>query len=246
MALLREIRANYDRFGRRIVSDWRDETTAAGAALPDRRNGMTKALIALALMGPASLPAAAQELPRFAFNLGGGFTTPQQEAGDRLDRGWNVDLGAGFRAHPNFALLVDFTYNEFGINRATLDALGFPNGNVRLWSVTLDPVVHLNPRGPMDLYLIGGGGLYQWTQEFTRPATAFFTGFDPFFGFYTTAIPVEEVLSSYTVNKPGWNGGAGLSFGTRSKFYAEARYHRVIFGNDRYVDTVPVTFGIRW
>jgi hypothetical protein len=48
--------------------------------------------------------------------------------------------------------------------------------------------------------------------------------------------------------KPGWNGGAGLSLGTRSsaKFYAEARYHRMIFGNHRYVDTVPVTFGIRW
>ena len=210
---------------------------------------MTKSLIALALGAFTGTAALAQELPRFAFNVGAGFTEPTEQAGNRLDRGWNIDVGAGYNFHPNFGMIVDLNYNRFGINSATLNTLGFPDGSVRLWSATLNPVVHLNPRGPVDTYLIGGGGLYQWNQEFTRPATAFFSGFDPYLGiFYTQAVPVDEVLSSYTVNKPGWNGGAGLSFGTRwnAKVYAEARFHRMIFGNDRYVDTIPVTFGIRW
>jgi hypothetical protein len=69
--------------------------------------------------------------------------------GRHLDTGWNVD-----------------------INSATLNSLGFPDGRVRFWSVTLDHIVHLNPKGPVDFYLFGGGGLYHRTQEFTQPTVA--------------------------------------------------------------------------
>jgi hypothetical protein len=50
------------------------------------------------------------------------------------------------------------------------------------------------------------------------------------------------------VNKPGVNGGIGLSFGgyKRAKFYAEARYHRMFLGGDRHTDILPVTFGVRF
>lgn len=210
---------------------------------------MKRASIVLSLALSLGGAAFAQEFPRFAFNLGAGFTSPTATAGDRLDQGWNAEAGAGVNLHPNLGLKVDFRYNSFGINSGTLNALGFPGGDGRLWSLTLDPVVHLNPRGPVDLYLTGGGGLYHWNQQFTRPATATFTGFDPYLGiFYPTAVPVTQVISSYSVYKPGWDGGAGLAFGTRwnAQVYAEARFSRMVFGNDRYVDTVPVSFGIRW
>jgi hypothetical protein len=75
------------------------------------------------------------------------------------------------------------------------------------------------------------------------------TGFNPFFGFYETAVPTTEVLSSYSVNKPGVDIGAGVGLGGfhGAKLFAEARYHRIFMGNsDRHVDYVPVTFGIRW
>ena len=42
-----------------------------------------------------------------------------------------------------------------GINSATLNNLGFPCGDVRVLSATLDPIVHLNPNGYVDLYVIG-------------------------------------------------------------------------------------------
>jgi hypothetical protein len=72
--------------------------------------------------------------------------------------------------------------------------------------------------------------------------------FDPFFGFYNAAVPVQNVLASYSVYKPGVNGGMGFSFGTRKnvKFYAEARYHRMILSEHSHTDIVPVTFGVRF
>jgi len=190
----------------------------------------------------------AQETPRVAFNLGGGFTQGVGGSGRRLNTGWDLDGGIGFNFNPYIGLMGQFNFNQLDINRAELDALGFPGGDVSMWSVTLDPVVHTNPRGPVDVYFIGGGGLYHRRQEFTQPTTQFFTGFDPYFGFYPIAVPATQVLTSYSVNKPGVNGGMGISFGTKwhAKFYAEARYHRMFLGNDRHADILPVTFGIRW
>jgi len=200
--------------------------------------------IGLLLIGAVS----AQETPPFAFNIGGGFTQGVGGTGRRLDPGWNFDAGAGFNLHPYFGIMAQLNFNQMDVNSGTLNAIGVPGGNVRQWSLTLDPVIHTNPRGPVDFYLIGGGGLYQRTQEFTRPTTAVLTGFDPYFGFYRFGVPADQVISSYTVNKPGVNGGAGLSFGTKwhVKFYAEARYHRMFLGNDRHSDLLPVTFGLRW
>jgi hypothetical protein len=210
------------------------------------RNTLQKFALVILASGVAL---AQDELPKFTFNLGAGFTTPTAAAGDRLDRGWNIAGAAGYNFHPNFALTVDMGYNSFGINQSTLGSLGFPDGNVHMWSATLNPVVHTMPRGPVDLYFTGGAGFYQWRQQFTRPDTSTFTAFDPYFGiFYPVAVPVDVVLSQYTLNKPGFNGGAGLSFGTRwnAKFYAEARFHRMLLGANRYLDTIPVTFGFRW
>jgi len=189
-----------------------------------------------------------QEVQRFTANFGGGFTEPVGGTGRRLDTGWNIDGGVGLNFNAWVGALVQAHLDDNSINGRTLTALGFPNGTVRLSSFTLDPVVHLNPHGKVDFYLIGGGGLYHRTQEFTQPSVAGFVGFDPFFGFYQGAVPVNQVIASYTVNKPGWNGGAGFSFGAfrSAKFYAEARYHHMFLGNDRHYDVVPVTFGIRF
>ena len=52
----------------------------------------------------------------------------------------------------------------------------------------------------------------------------------------------------YSVNKPGWNAGMGVAFGTKwhGKLFAEARYVHVFLNNDERADYVPVTFGFRW
>jgi len=190
----------------------------------------------------------AQEVPRFSFDFGGGFTQPVGNTSRHLDTGWNIQGGAGFNFSQFVGVKVQADYNHLGINSATLNSVGFPGGNVNVFSATLDPIVHLTPRGHFDIYLIGGGGFYHRTQEFTAPSVAAFTAFDPFFGFYTAAVPTTQVLSSYSVNKPGVNGGMGIALGTKwhGKFFAEARYHRIFMGNNQHTDYVPVTFGFRW
>ncbi len=190
----------------------------------------------------------AQEVQRFSFDVGAGFTNPAGPTGRELDSGWNIRGGAGFNFSSYLGAMVQLDYNAFGINGTTLNNLGFPGGDLHVFSATLNPIVHLNPRGRLNPYIIGGGGIYHRYQEFTQPAVAAFTGFDPFFGFYTAAVPTTQVLASYSVNKPGFNVGAGLDVGTkwRGKFFAEARYHRIFMGNDMHTDYLPVTFGFRW
>jgi hypothetical protein len=98
------------------------------------------------------------------------------------------------------------------------------------------------------MYIIGGGGIYHRYQEFTQPSVTTVVGFDPFFGFYSAAVPARQVLASYAVNKPGVNIGAGIALGTKwhGKFYAEARYNRIFMGSERHTDYIPVSFGFRW
>ena len=190
----------------------------------------------------------AQEASRFTFDVGGGLTQPVANAGRHLDAGWNVKGGAGFNFNRYFGTMVDVGYNRFGINGTTLSNAGFPDGNLQVFSATLDPIIHLNPGHHADAYIIGGGGLYRLTQEFTQPSATTLLGFDPFFGFYNVTVPTTQILSSYTVNKPGVNLGAGFAIGTkwRGKFFAEAKYNRIFTGNNRHADYIPVSIGFRW
>jgi hypothetical protein len=210
---------------------------------------MHKFAMVTSLLGLAAGSLYAQEFSRFTFEGGAGFTTPVGNTSRQLDNpGWNVRGGAGINFSPYVGAMIQVDYNRFGVNTFTLNNLGFPDGNVGVFSATLDPIVHLNPKGHMDVYLIGGGGLYHQNYTFTQPTVSTFTAFDPFFGFYTAAVPTNLVLASNSVNKPGVNGGAGIAFGHKwhGKFFAEARYDRIFMNRDRHMDYIPVTFGFRY
>ena len=195
----------------------------------------------------ASTVGFSQEGSRFSFSGGGGFTQPVGNAGRNLDLGWNVRGGLGYKFSDYVGANLNVGYDSMGINSTTLSNLGVPGGDVHILSATVDPIVHLNPHGHVDFYLTGGGGLFHWYQQFTQPTVAVVPAFNPFFGFFNTAVPANQVLSSYSVNKPGIDIGAGLAFGAigHGKFFAEARYDH-IFMTGSHVDYIPVTFGFRW
>ena len=206
-----------------------------------------KTLVFAACIGFAALGVAgAQETSHWAFDIGGGFTTPVGDTGRNLNEGWNV--GAGFGANFNswVGALVDLDYNSFAINGSTLQAIGYPGGGVHIFSATLDPVVHLTPKRHYDMYVTGGGGLYHRYLDFTQPTAAYVSGYDPYLGFYSGVVGVNQVVASNSVNKPGFDGGVGIAFGTKwhGKFFAEARYNRICA--NYHTDFVPVTFGFRW
>jgi hypothetical protein len=206
-----------------------------------------KLLLVLACALVTLKPLSAQEHHLLIVDVGAGFTEPVGNTGTHLDTGWNIRGGVGINFSQYIGALLQLDYNSLGINSTTLSKVGFPGGNVNVFSATIDPIVHLTPRGHFDVYLIGGGGLYHRTQQFTQPGVATVVGFDPFFGFYQFGVPTTQILASYSVNKPGVNGGAGIAFGSKwgGKFFAEARYHR-IFTSDSHTDYVPVSFGFRW
>ncbi len=203
-------------------------------------------LAALALAWPC---AAQTTTPRYTFNIGGGFSEPVRDTDGRLDTGFNIVAGGGINLAPYLGVMAEFGYNHLGLSSAALNAAGVPAGATRIYSVTLDPIVHFNPHGRFDAYVIGGGGFYRRTVEFTQPTVQQITAFDPFFGFFPALIPTNIVLGSFTQNKGGLNIGGGVEVRVRgdsnAKIFAEARYH-YLFTTPVPTTILPVTFGFRW
>ncbi len=199
----------------------------------------------LGVLVSCTLPA--QEVERFTFGVGAGFTNPVGRTGTNLDVGWNVRAGAGINFSQYVGAMVDVGYDSMGVNSGVLSNLGYGGGRMSVLSATLNPVIHLVPKSKVDVYITGGGGLYHEYRDFTQPTVVTGTGFDPFFGFFPVAVPGQVVVSSYSVNKPGIDAGFGVAFGSKwhGKFFAEARYNR-IFAGTYHTDFVPVTFGFRW
>jgi opacity protein-like surface antigen len=195
-------------------------------------------------------PSAAQNVSHFTFDAGAGFSQPVEHTDGRLDTGFNIRAGVGYNFVPRFGVVAQFGYDQFGLTSAVLSRASAPDGSARLYSVTLNPIIHFNPRGRMDPYVIGGGGYYRRTVEFTQPTLASATVFDPFFfGFYNVPVVANQVLGSFTQNKAGWNIGAGVSFRVKedshAKIFAESRY-QYIYTTPVRTSVLPVTFGLRW
>jgi hypothetical protein len=83
-------------------------------------------------------------------------------------------------------------------------------------------------------------------EHLTAPVAGFAPGIGPF-GFFNVPFVGNQVLASYSVNRPGFDFGAGVNLGSkwRAKFFAEARYNRM-FTSYGVTDYVPVTFGVRF
>jgi len=195
----------------------------------------------LGLLGLGTL--GAQELSHFSFELGGGFTQSVGNTGRYLNDGWNVQGGVGYNFSSYVGVLGELGYNSLGFNGTTVSSLGYPNGGVHIFSATIDPIVHLTPRSHFDLYAVGGGGLYHWSEQFSAAnglVTPFGTGSFP--------VLIPNAGDEYSVNKPGFNAGMGVALGTKwhGKVFAEARYVHIFMNNNMRADYIPVTFGFRW
>jgi len=167
---------------------------------------------------------------------------------NRLNTGWNFNAGGGINISNPLAIVAEFGYNSFGISDQALSQLNVPDGNTRIYSVTINPMLRIGYDHKFGGYLIGGGGCYRRTVEFTQPTTAIVPFYDPWWGFFgQAAIPADQVIGSRTVDVGGWNVGGGFTFGNAQgpKFYTEARYHWMNAGAHN-TTVLPITFGVRW
>jgi len=102
-------------------------------------------------------------------SLGVGVATPVNPLAARLDSGWALAGGAGIQ-NGSVGVMVDFLGAGMGINHAALLRQGAQHGTQKYWALTLDPIVHINERGPADFYLTGGAGIYGQLTKLRAPA----------------------------------------------------------------------------
>ncbi len=188
-----------------------------------------------------------------AIEAGGGFTVPAGNTGTWQNVGYNVNIGGGWNFNDRFGVLAEYSFNGSNIPQSTLTNIGEPNGNVHLWSLTLDPIFYYKTSGRIGGYVTGGGGFYRKLTSFTEPVFA--GDFCNFFGCFPQFENVT--LSHFSSNQGGVNIGTGVTFKPnadgKAKFYAETRYVWVDSptsgANSIGTGTVgsfPVTFGFRW
>ncbi len=196
-----------------------------------------KKLLIFALF--AVLPAAAQwrrfgqpeARPTGWFGVGA--AAPINPLATRLDTGWSLSGGGGVTS-KYIGVMLDANYTDFGINTETLRRIGAPRGSQKYWSITVDPVFHVNQRGPVDFYITGGGGIYSQVTQYRLRFDDRFSG--------------DDLLYSNSIYKPGVNGGAGFAFNVggyhnRLKIFTEARFHHMFIGRSG-VSYIPVTVGV--
>ncbi len=203
-------------------------------------------LLAVFLLSVAAR--AQSDMHRWTFNVGAGPTATIGTMHNRLNTGFNFNAGGGINVSHPLAIMAEFGYNSFGISDQALSALNVPGGNARIYSLTIDPMLRFGYDHKFGGYIIGGGGWYRRTVEFTQPTTAIVPFYDPWWGFFgQAAIPADQVIGSRTVDVGGWNIGAGFTVGIPrgAKFYTEARYHWMNAGTHN-TTVLPITFGVRW
>ena len=191
----------------------------------------------------AALPAAAQwrhfgyEPARPTGFVGIGVSAPMNPLARTVRPGWNLTGGVGVTGRY-VGVLVDVMFTDLGLNHRTLHLAGASRGNQKYWAVTVDPIFHVNQRGPVDFYLTGGGGIYSRLTRYYLPYGDVGPFSDP-----------AQLLASYTVCKPGVDGGVGFAFNvgyaTHMKIFAEARYHHM-FTRGSGSSFIPITVGVRF
>ncbi len=189
------------------------------------------------------------EQHRFTVNVGGGFTAPTGRVSNSLDAGGNVQVGAGFNFSQYLGINGTFGFQALGITGRALQAVNEPDGNGKVYTLTVDPRFTLPFRGHTSFYVLGGGGWLRRTVQFTQPTVASTFVFDPWWGYFGPAlVPANQILGSVTQDAGVWDIGGGMNFPlprTSLKLYLEARYHDGLT-NNTHTTMVPIAFGIRW
>jgi hypothetical protein len=196
------------------------------------RRLVLQTLVLITLVGLASI-AVAQNEQHWTANvvggIGGGFTPLVGGISKKLNNGWHMKAGAGYKFNSRFSTILQFSHNGLGVSRAVLNEAQVPNGNAHVWSVTADPKITFQTYHGVSPYFIGAVGYYRRVVQFTRPTLQPVIIFDPFFGFFQGFIPADKVLGTIARNGIGGGAGAGFEFGMGSrsgnaKLFTEAKY----------------------
>jgi len=184
---------------------------------------------------------------KYVFEAGVGLTLPLGDTYHYFNTGYAFQVGGGRQFNKKFAVLLQFDYDHFGINRNTLDSqaalyngtttddtgcgpgqgedgcANFVDGSNHIWSFTLNPTYTFISGDKYGAYAVLGAGYYHKVTDFTTPEQGYY---DTYYG----PIPVTEnaVFDHYTSNAFGGNLGIGLTYKfsrfADERLFIEARY----------------------
>ncbi len=217
-------------------------------------------LVSLGLFGAAALmPLQAQDYSKwdyskFAFNVGGGISTPLNPTGAYAGVSGNFVVGAGYNINKSNTIIGEFLYSGLPSNLYVLQPVKVPSSSMHLYSLTVN-YRHQFDRisgSPFGVYFVGGGGWYQRyitiDKNYTLPAAVPCLPYWNWYGYSCADGYVSETVAKKGVSAGGFNTGIGFTIrlaDSNLRFFTEARYH---YAFSEHVPTilVPVTFGIRY
>jgi hypothetical protein len=219
-------------------------------------NTSARILVSLGLFGAASLiPVQAQDYSRFAFNMGGGITTPLNPTGAYAGVSGNFVIGAGYNINKSNAVIGEFMYSGLPSNLFVLQPIQAPSSSINLYSLTVN-YRHQFDRisgSPFGVYLMGGGGWYQRhisvDKNVTLPATVPCAPYWYWYGYACSdGYVYSQTVAKKGVSAGGFNTGIGFTIrlaDSNLRFFTEARYHYA-FSEHLPTTLIPVTFGLRY
>ncbi len=180
---------------------------------------------------------------KYGFLAGAGFTLPLGDTYHYFNTSYGFQVGGGRNFNKNFSVNLQFDWDKFGINGATLGSqqnlynyyctallaaegecpIAGLDGSNHIWSFSLDPTYNYYQGDKVGAYGVVGVGFYHKVTTFTVPTVG---EIETFYG------PVEyeanATFDHYTSNAPGFNAGLGLTYKpskfSNQRLYAEARY----------------------
>jgi hypothetical protein len=218
-------------------------------------------LIAALFIGTASLYARASNDMNYVdghwtFNVGGGFTPTVGGINNVLTDGWNFAMGTGFDFNEKVGLTFEFMSNHLGLENSVLNNYsarlgGIPtDGDLHMWSLTLNPTWRFGIRRGVGGYLIGGGGYYHVNAQVTTPGVAYMPPYcDPWWGCWGGGVvSADKIVAEHKDDTGGVNFGGGITFNlgpNGTKLYVESRYHYVLT-HGRTISLLPLTVGFKF
>jgi hypothetical protein len=185
---------------------------------------------------------------KYIFEGAVGLTLPTGDTYHYFNTSYGIQVGGGRQFNKKFAVLAQFDYDRFGINKVTLDSqaalynqlnsnddtgcgpgqgesacANLVDGNNHVWSFTLNPTYTFLQGEKYGMYAVVGAGFYHKVTDFTTPSTGeectYYGCFD---------VTENETFDHYTSNAFGGNAGLGLTYKfsrfADEKLFIEARY----------------------
>src|SRR5689334_12085667 len=114
-------------------------------------------LICVGLLTVASMSLQAQDYSKFAFNIGGGITTPLNPAGAYAGVSSNFVLGMGYNIDKKNAVIGEFMWSGLPSNLSVIQPVQAPSSNIKLYSLTANYRHQVDRIGgsPFGVYVMG-------------------------------------------------------------------------------------------